>query len=71
MGLQGMERSTGPTLLDGSVGHNNWWYAIGSASTHNNGIPGPNSMAVYDDFDIILGPAFAPCLARPPPIRDV
>lgn len=31
--------SYSPTWLDGSVGHGNWFYAIGSASVHARGIP--------------------------------
>lgn len=30
-----------PTYLSGSVGHANWWFAIGSSSVHAGGIPGP------------------------------
>lgn len=30
-----------PTYLSGSVGHTNWWFAIGSSSVHAGGIPGP------------------------------
>lgn len=37
--------SYSPTWLDGSVGHGNWFYAIGSASTHGRGIPSYNSTA--------------------------
>ena len=38
----GLERSTtSGVLLDGSVGHNNWWYAIGTSRAHRGGIPGP------------------------------
>ena len=38
----GLERSTtSAVLLDGSVGHGNWWYAIGTDRTHRGGIPGP------------------------------
>lgn len=33
------------TWLDGSVGHGDWFYAIGSASTHARGIPSYNSTA--------------------------
>ena len=31
-----------PTYLSGSVGHTNWYYAIGCTSAWNGGIPGPN-----------------------------
>jgi len=34
-----------PTWLSGSVGHGNWFYAIGAASTHQRGIPSYNSTA--------------------------
>jgi hypothetical protein len=37
--------SYSPTWLDGSAGHGNWFYAIGSASTHGRGIPSYNSTA--------------------------
>lgn len=37
--------SYSPTWLDGSCGHGNWFYAIGSASTHNRGIPSYSSTA--------------------------
>lgn len=33
------------TWLDGSVGHGNWFYAIGSMATHGRGIPSYNSTA--------------------------
>merc|ERR1719272_500084 len=34
----GLELSTSSnTLLDGSVGHSNWWYAIGIRTTHSSG----------------------------------
>lgn len=47
----GLERSSqdatalGSTWIDGSVGHGNWFYAIGSKSTHGRGIPSYNSTA--------------------------
>lgn len=31
--------SNGSTLIDGSVEHNNWWYAVGSVTAFNGGIP--------------------------------
>lgn len=31
------------TYLDGSVGHSNWYYAIGSKSAFGGGIPGPSA----------------------------
>lgn len=33
------------TYLSGSVGHNNWFYAIGCASKHNKGIPSSDSFS--------------------------
>lgn len=47
----GLERSAqdatalNSTWLDGSVGHGNWFYAIGSKNTHGRGIPSYNSTA--------------------------
>lgn len=47
----GLERSSrdatalDSTWIDGSVGHGNWFYAIGSKSTHGRGIPSYNSTA--------------------------
>ena len=35
--------SYSPTWLSGSVGHANWFYAIGAASTHGDGIPSYSS----------------------------
>ena len=35
--------SFSPTWIDGSVGHGNWFYAIGSASIHARGIPSYSS----------------------------
>lgn len=32
--------SSGSTLIDGSINHGNWFFAIGSFSAWNNGIPG-------------------------------
>jgi len=37
----GLEYGGSPSLLDGSVNHGNWWYAVGSKQNYNNGIPGP------------------------------
>lgn len=31
------------TYLDGSVGHGNWYYAIGAKSVYSGGIPGPST----------------------------
>ena len=43
----GLEYNTGsPSLLDGSVNHSNWWYAVGSTQSHGGGIPGGNSTVV-------------------------
>ncbi len=40
----GLEKSSRPnTLIDGSVSHSNWWYAIGSVTFYGSGtIPGPS-----------------------------
>jgi len=35
----GLESQNAPSLLDGSVNHGNWWYAVGSFHTHHGGIP--------------------------------
>lgn len=32
------------TYLSGSVGHGNWWYAIGCFTAYNGGIPGPGAV---------------------------
>jgi len=32
------------TFVDGTVGHGNWYYALGSYNAWNGGIPGPNSV---------------------------
>ncbi len=43
----GLTKSTNQsTFINGSVGHGNWFYAIGSYSKYNGGIPGPVSSAV-------------------------
>jgi hypothetical protein len=40
---EGLEYNTNSfSLLDGSVNHNNWYYAIGSTESWNGGIPGAN-----------------------------
>jgi hypothetical protein len=41
----GLEKSNSRTLINGSVGHNNWFYAIGSKSywPSNGTIPGPST----------------------------
>lgn len=36
--------NSGATLLDGSIGNNNWFYAIGAKTNYNGGIPGPNQV---------------------------
>lgn len=44
-GLERYEASTtgyGSTWLDGSVGHGNWYYAIGTSTVYNRGIPFAN-----------------------------
>lgn len=33
------------SLLDGSVGHGNWYYAIGSSQAWSGAIPGPDGTA--------------------------
>ena len=35
--------SISSTFIDGSIGHSNWFYAIGASSVHDGGIPGPSS----------------------------
>lgn len=48
----GLERSNsnvetlGSTYIDGSVGHVNWHYAIGTKSAWNGGIPGPSTSPI-------------------------
>lgn len=42
--------STSVTLLDGSVNHSNWWYAIGTYSAYQGGIPGPSSVVVDEVY---------------------
>lgn len=47
-GLERSDTSTtsySPTWLDGSVGHDSWFYAIGSSSAYSHGIPSCNSTA--------------------------
>ena len=34
------------SYLDGSVGHGNWWYAIGAISNFSGGIPGPTAKII-------------------------
>lgn len=48
----GLENNLGKsTLLDGSVGHGNWWYAVGSKKFHQGAYPGPavvvNTVELY------------------------
>jgi len=39
----GLEGSNSAALLDGSVSHGNWFYAVGSFQSWGGGIPGPSS----------------------------
>ena len=39
----GLEYNGEQTLLDGSVNHNYWFYAVGARQRHGGGIPGPDS----------------------------
>ena len=42
--FQGIAKSnSGATFIDGTIGHSNWYYALGSYSEWNGGIPGPSS----------------------------
>lgn len=43
--------SISPCLLSGSVGHSNWFFAIGASEGWNGTVPGPNS-AGADDVEI-------------------
>ena len=41
-GWGGLERCQGgQALVDGTTGHGNWWYSLGTYQAFNNGIPGP------------------------------
>ncbi len=41
--FQGIAKSnSGATFIDGTIGHSNWYYALGSYSEWNGGIPGPS-----------------------------
>ena len=43
----GLERRGGsPSLLDGSVNHADWYYAVGAREPWGNGFPGPDSASV-------------------------
>ena len=43
----GLEHNGGSSsLLDGSVGVDNWWYAVGSSTPHHGAIPGPDTTVV-------------------------
>lgn len=43
----GLEYNTGgSSLLDGSVNHGWWWYAVGTSHNHGGGIPGGNGVVV-------------------------
>lgn len=41
----GYSTNNGSSLLDGSVNHSNWFYAVGSFVSWNNGIPAADSIA--------------------------
>lgn len=44
-GLERFNESTttyGSCYIDGSVGHSNWYYAIGPKANYQNGVPGPS-----------------------------
>ncbi len=42
--FQGIARSnSGATFIDGTIGHSDWFYALGSYNEWNGGIPGPSS----------------------------
>jgi hypothetical protein len=40
----GLEKGGSDSLLDGSVSSGYWWYAVGSFSPHEGGIPGPGTV---------------------------
>lgn len=51
----GLEWTNGSTtLIDGSVNHNNWYYAIGAASKHGDGIPSSNDITGSTPNDVEL-----------------
>ena len=43
-GWGGLEKGGADSLLDGTVGHSNWFYAVGSSVAKNGGIPGPGTV---------------------------
>ena len=57
----GLEYNTGgSSLLDGSVNHDHWYYAVGSTGAWGNGIPGPGSpgetrVELYVKSNVISG----------------
>ena len=60
--------STPRSLLDGSVNHTNWWYAIGSTQPHGGGIPGghPNNeqqTELYVSVGTLVKDIVAPTIA--------
>ena len=67
----GLCRSTGCSLLEGTVNHTNWFYAIGTKKDCGDygvsDIPGPNSYRVHEVYlwmrvsDIILSNFFTSC----------
>ena len=40
----GKVSGTSPSLIDGSVGHSNWWYSIGAYQAHSGAIPGSGDL---------------------------
>ncbi len=58
--------SAGQTFIDGSVGHGNWFYAIGSNAAHGGGIPGPNTQVVTKVELYACGSALPPPPPPPP-----
>ena len=58
----GLQRnSDGEALLDGSTG-SNWWYAVGSRSVHEGGIPGPGIVGSLTELYV-----HTPCASLSPP----
>lgn len=50
---QGLAKSnSGAALIDGSVNHNNWYYAIGVTRVWNGGIPGPDNNSIKGSTDL-------------------
>ena len=56
----GLERSGISSFLDGSVGTDGWWFAVGTAAVFQGGIPGPDLTVVQsvELYAICLVPAF-------------